>query len=74
MYKKKIAFEMYKIVKRKERHRLEGMNTIIRSKGEGDKIVIKRLKPETERNMLKWIDIMEYVKRRVEECRTFIKL
>ena len=45
---------MYKIVKGKEGDRLEWMYTTIRSKRKGEKIEIKRLKSETERNTLKY--------------------
>ena len=54
IYKRKIAVEMYKIVKGAEDHRLEGMYTIKCNKRRGEKVEIERLKSETERNTLKY--------------------
>ena len=54
IYKRKIAVEMYKIVKGAEEHRLEGMYTIKCNTRRGEKVEIERLKSETERNTLKY--------------------
>ena len=55
IYKRKIAVEMYKIVKGEEGHRLKGMYTIKRyTRRQGEKLEIERLKSETERNTLKY--------------------
>ena len=45
---------MHKIVKGEEGHRLEGMYTIIRNTGKGEKLDITRFKSETELNTLKY--------------------
>ena len=47
-YKRKIAAEMYNIVKGKEGHRLEGMYTTIHTRRKGEKIERKRLKSVSE--------------------------
>ena len=52
--KRKIAVEMYKIVKGAEGHRLKGMYTIKCSTGTGEKVEIERLKSETEQKALKY--------------------
>ena len=44
IYKRKIAVELYKIIKRAEGHRLEEMYTIKRSTRGGEKVEIERLK------------------------------